>query len=256
MVKVKEDLTGKTFGRWLVLGQTDDYIDAKGKHYPQWLCECNCESHTIKNILGKSLTSKSSPSRSCGCVKKEHVVKMNKEKHKVNRYDLSGEYGIGWTTNTNREFYFDLEDYDKIKDYCWCEYMDKSTGYCSVRAKDHNTNKIIKIHYLLFEKYCDHEDRNPFNNRKYNLRHATSSENSQNRGLQSNNRSGYTGVYLEPRTGNWYVQIKINGKQVHIGTFYSKEDAIAARLKAEMQYFNNEFAPQRHLFNKYDIDGR
>ena len=32
---------------------------------------------------------------------------------KSNIYDLSGEYGVGWTSNTNEEFYFDLEDYDK-----------------------------------------------------------------------------------------------------------------------------------------------
>ena len=36
-----------------------------------------------------------------------------------NKYDLSGEYGIGWTHNTEHEFYFDLEDYDIIKYYCW-----------------------------------------------------------------------------------------------------------------------------------------
>ena len=35
-----------------------------------------------------------------------------------NVYDLSGEYGIGYTLK-GEEFYFDLEDYDKIKDYCW-----------------------------------------------------------------------------------------------------------------------------------------
>lgn len=32
----------------------------------------------------------------------------------MNTYDLSGEYGIGYTTK-GEEFWFDLEDYDKIK---------------------------------------------------------------------------------------------------------------------------------------------
>ena len=40
---------------------------------------------------------------------------------KYNKYDLLGSFGVGWTTNTNKEFWFDLEDYDKIKDYCWAE---------------------------------------------------------------------------------------------------------------------------------------
>ena len=49
---------------------------------------------------------------SCGCML--HDIKGNK-------YDLNREYGIGWTSNTNQEFYFDLEDYDKIKNYTWLE---------------------------------------------------------------------------------------------------------------------------------------
>ena len=47
------------------------------------------------------------------------LFRSSKCNKKYNKYDLSGEYGIGWTSNTNQEFYFDLEDYDKIKDYCW-----------------------------------------------------------------------------------------------------------------------------------------
>lgn len=43
--------------------------------------------------------------------------KGGKKNKRYNRYDLTGEYGIGYT-NQGVEFYFDLEDYDKIKEYC------------------------------------------------------------------------------------------------------------------------------------------
>ena len=33
MVKVKEDLTGKVFGRLTVIKQDEDYIDKKNRHY-------------------------------------------------------------------------------------------------------------------------------------------------------------------------------------------------------------------------------
>lgn len=33
MVNVKDDLTGRQFGRLTVLSQAEDYIDSKGKHY-------------------------------------------------------------------------------------------------------------------------------------------------------------------------------------------------------------------------------
>ena len=49
---------------------------------------------------------------------------------KTNKYDLSGEYGIGYDSN-GQKFYFDLEDYDKIKNYCWYEDCNKSN--CSTR---------------------------------------------------------------------------------------------------------------------------
>lgn len=46
---------------------------------------------------------------------KEKDGKLAKQ---YNRYDLSGEFGKGWT-NKEEEFWFDLEDFDKIKNYCW-----------------------------------------------------------------------------------------------------------------------------------------
>lgn len=39
-----------------------------------------------------------------------------------------------------------------------------------------------------------------------------------------------------------------------LGKFTEKEEAIRTRLKAELKYFGNEFAPQRHLFKKYGIE--
>ncbi|WP_368488451.1 hypothetical protein [Clostridium sp. BJN0013] len=39
-------------------------------------------------------------------------------KYKYNTYDLTGEYGIGYDAKGNI-FYFDLEDYDRIKDFYW-----------------------------------------------------------------------------------------------------------------------------------------
>ena len=44
--------------------------------------------------------------------------KFIERSRKYNTYDLSGDYGIGYTEEGN-EFSFDLEDYDKIKNYYW-----------------------------------------------------------------------------------------------------------------------------------------
>ena len=86
--------------------------------------------------------------------------------HKTNVYNCSGEYGIGYAINTGREFYFDLDDFDLIKDYCWYEQINKG-GYHSLEARDYkNGGKLIRMHYLFGCKGWDHEDRNALNNTK------------------------------------------------------------------------------------------
>ena len=42
MPKGREDLTGRMFGRWKVIGPAEDYIRPDEYHEPQWLCECSC----------------------------------------------------------------------------------------------------------------------------------------------------------------------------------------------------------------------
>lgn len=67
MVKVKEDLTGKRFGQWMVLGQAEDYISpSNGKHCAMWLCKCNCKYGTIAKVRGGHLTGgKSTRCKNC-----------------------------------------------------------------------------------------------------------------------------------------------------------------------------------------------
>lgn len=57
-----EDLTGKTFGRWLVLKRVPNH-----KTRTAWLCQCQCGVQ--KEVLSCHL--KSGRSQSCGCLHKE-----------------------------------------------------------------------------------------------------------------------------------------------------------------------------------------
>lgn len=58
-----DDLTGKTFGNWTVLGKGS--VRNK-KTY--WTCVCSCEKHTIRDVYGYSL--KRGVSTSCDCLKR------------------------------------------------------------------------------------------------------------------------------------------------------------------------------------------
>lgn len=167
--------------------------------------------------------------------------------------DEYGEYGIGYCTNTNSEFYFDMEDYDKIKNYSWNEHIVNS-GYHALESWDSNEKHTIRMHYLIVGKYFDHADRNPLNNRKYNLRKATIIDNARNHSKQKSNTSGIIGVEFNKDNNKWRSSITVDKKRIFLGYFSNKNDAIIARLNAEM-YFFQKFAPQQHLFDQYKING-
>lgn len=250
MVKVKEDLTGRAFGRLKVVRQAEDYISNSGKRYARWYVFCSCTPDNEFVVMQNDL--KRGRTNSCGCLMIEISTKNGKRRHETNTYDLSGEYGIGYCHNTKTPFYFDLEDYDIIKDYCWSEYV-SSSGYHALRAKDIEAKRMISMHYLIVGTYHDHINRNPLDNRKSNLRKATSLENMKNQSRHKNNTSGVSGVGWHKGIEKWCARIGVDNKMINLGCFNNKDDAIKARLAAEVLYYG-DLAPQKHLYQQYGIE--
>lgn len=264
MVKVKENMTGWNMwehgvpdSRLTVIQQVEDYIRPNGQRSAQWLCECNCEQHNFVIVRADQL--KNGQIKSCGCLNVEKAkttcAQTGKLNHKENKYDLSHKYGIGWTGNTNEPFYFDIEDYELIKKYYWRETQNQH-GYIRLvahsRADDDFKNCITMSALLGFKNY-DHIDRNPLNNQKSNFRKATNSQQSINRNKLKSNTSGFTGVSWREREKKWCAYVQINGKTKSLGYYNNKQDAIKARLNAEVKYYG-EFSAQRHLFEQYKIN--
>lgn len=183
----------------------------------------------------------------------QNSVKVDIHPNCGKTYNLTGEYGVGYTSNTHNEFYFDLDDFETIKAYIWYEYINQETGYHSLRTRDNKSRKSIMMTTLLGCKFYDHIDRNPLNCRRNNLRPATQKQNARNRTKMKNNTSGVTGVCWDKRSCVWLATIGVDYKNIRLGTFKNKDDAIRARLEAEIKYYG-EFAPQIHLFEKYNIN--
>ena len=221
------DLTNKRFGRLVVINRAEDYISPKERHFVCWLCKCDCGNEVVVN--GNSLRRNST--KSCGCLQKETVAKQSK---KYNTYDLSGEYGIGYTSN-GEKFYFDLDDYDKIKDYCWFNTKGYICALCD--------NKRTLMHRLITNcpdnMVVDHigGEETRSDNRKQNLRICTISQNNMNRKMTNRNTSGVVGVSWDKNKKKWEATIRINKKQIHLGLFDNFEDAVATRKQAEEKYF-------------------
>ena len=62
-----EDLTGRTFGRWMVIGRAPDRKDKHNRTLIYWVCKCECG--TLREVSEREL--KRGRSKSCGCLKKE-----------------------------------------------------------------------------------------------------------------------------------------------------------------------------------------
>lgn len=166
-----------------------------------------------------------------------------------NRYEFYDDYIVGYTTNTDRPFIFDKEDAELVMQYIWHE--DKTTGgYSSVRATVNGRKR--RITQVLGYAYCDHIDRDTFNNRRCNLREADKSSNAQNHDRCKHNTSGVTGVSFNNQLQKWDAYIWNNNKKQRIGYYEKIEEAIVARLTKEKEMYG-EFAPQRNLFEKYGV---
>ncbi len=235
-----EDLIGQKFGRLTVIQRADDYIDSNGEHRVRWLCECSCAEHNRVVVWAMHL--KSGNTQSCGCIQKETVAEISK---KYNTYDLSEDYGVLWTTNTNKMVYFDLDNADEILKYAWHEDKD---GYPVGRVNGID----VRMHVFIGCKNFDHINRNKLDNRRNNLRQCTVQQNLYNKSKSKRNTSGIIGVSWHKVAHKWTARLSIDHKCIYLGLFTDKDDAIRARLNAEVKYFG-EFAPQNHLYEQYGI---
>ena len=222
-----EDLTGHRFGYLTVLDRAEDHISCSGRKRIKWNCLCDCGEYT--KVLATNL--KQGKIVSCGCYKKN----VTNFKKKYNNYDLSGEFGIGYTSN-GEEFYFDLEDYCKIKNYTWYK---NDQGYLVAHSEEQN----IRMHRVIMEASDDYEVDHihgkftRHDNRKNNLRIVTHTQNNWNKGKMVTNKSGYRGVSWSKSHGKWESQIECNHKHIHLGFFEDIEEAYKVRLEAEEKYF-------------------
>lgn len=94
---------------------------------------------------------------------------------------------------------------------------------------------------LTAREEVDHEDRNPLNNRRSNLRLATRTQNNCNQGVRKDNSSGFKGVRWVENEQRWIARIRIDGKRKTLGRFKSAEAAHEAYIAAASE-LHGEFA--------------
>lgn len=110
----------------------------------------------------------------------------------------------------------DAEDYERCMKYKWHVFQTAKSGKYASGGRD---NYDLLHHFIIGkppkDHVVDHKDHNGLMNSRRNLRHATRSQNSQNRAKKENCSSVYINVALDKRRQTWGVSVK----DIRYGTF-------------------------------------
>lgn len=150
-----------------------------------------------------------------------------------NDYETNGDISILFLYDKNGkrvgQVIIDTEDLETCLAYKWHKKKSLNTDYATSTTKD---GKKILLHRLVLgydgELDVDHINRNGLDNRKSNLRTVPHSKNI------FNQRKPMAGIF-RVKSGRFRASICHNYKTIYIGTYDTKEEAIAERKKKVLE---------------------
>ena len=143
----------------------------------------------------------------------------------------------------------DDDDYEMISKNKWAASHGEVGKIYAVKTLNMGggRRKRIYMHRVIMnaplDKQVDHKNGNKLDNRRSNLRLCSKNENMRNRQRYSRNTSGSKGVRWYGYNGHshWVARIVVNRKNIHLGYFDRKIDAVGAYNTAAIRY-HKEFA--------------
>ena len=136
---------------------------------------------------------------------------------------------------------------DELAEFNWSVYVNRGCRYAFRKVGGRKGKKVI-LHREIAARMgldltneIDHVDGNGLNNRRNNLRAATTAQNQRNQGIDRRNKSGVKGVWWVGSQQKWRAGITVDRKRYYLGSFSSKEDAAAAYDMAAAR-LHGEFA--------------
>lgn len=144
----------------------------------------------------------------------------------------------------------DDEDYARVAAHRWC-LTGKGYVHRHVRLPDGRSSKELLHRFVAGlvpgdGREVDHEDGDPLNNVRSNLRECTHALNGQNRsrGGYRNSTSAYRGVHWAKRPEKWVACATIRSRYHFLGYFDDEQEAarVAAEFRAAHMPFSTEAA--------------
>lgn len=210
------DITGKKFGRWVVLNPAPPGTLV----VPAWFCRCDCGVERV--VASRSL--RNGASKSCGCLKAE---KNRKPRATVaaRLIALSEKEPNGcrtWVGSTNADGYASLSVNGRYVGAHRAAWVESNGPIPAGMQIDHmcGNRACIEVTHLNIVT--------PKSNKQFNSR------------LRGNNTTGYRGVSFNKQKGAFVAYLRVEGKRMHLGYFPTAEEAgIAAEsARREAGYYD------------------
>lgn len=143
----------------------------------------------------------------------------------------------------------DDEDYDMLMRFEWFAQKQGKPGqhefwYAERFYSESLSDEFgVGMHRMILgvtdpKIFVDHQNHDGLDNRRANLRECDNSKNQMNRRKQAKpTTSIYKGVDWRKQSGKWRAQIKISGKQKHIGMYVCEVEAAKAYDKVALELF-------------------
>jgi hypothetical protein len=137
------------------------------------------------------------------------------------------------------EAIIDAADVPLVEGFNWCSHVKPRAVYAVRTDFSGPAQRTVRLHRTIMGEpdgfEVDHRDGDGLNNRRTNLRIATSSQNKHNQRLNTRNSSGFKGVSWFTRLRKWQARIAVNGKAVYLGSYRCSTAAHFAYAKASRE---------------------
>jgi hypothetical protein len=138
----------------------------------------------------------------------------------------------------------DADDYPKVSPFKW---RLSPKNYVMATYWENGKMRHVYLHRLIMNAKatdkCDHIHHDKLDNRKSELRIASSTQNQGNRRKIKTCLSKFKGVCWHKQKQKWIAHLrqKVNGKTrlKHLGYFTDEKDAARAYNKAALEYFGS-----------------
>jgi hypothetical protein len=134
----------------------------------------------------------------------------------------------------------DAQDAHRVLRLKWCATRIRSQWYVISGSR---IGKTIYLHRFIMQAptgiEVDHRNCNGLDDRRCNLRLATSTQNKRNSSIRSDNTSGFKGVSWYRTYKKWKAYIRAQGRQKTLGYFDTALQAAKVYDAAAINYFGD-----------------